>query len=461
MNSILTTRSIRRRLAVQLSVVAALLSLLFAYSVKVIGENTAQTTQDRVLASAATSISDAIRTESDELVVDIPYSAFSMLGALSDDRVYYRIDVAGETVTGYGDLPVDAVPTRAGEPAYSSTDYLGQEVRIASVTRSITVSERSVGAVVSVAQTRSGFSAVTSGIRTIATAVGIAFFGMAVVLVLLAAQSAIRPLRTVSTAVERRGPEDLRPVNESVPTEVAPLVKALNRLMSRFSNALNQAEEFIAEAAHRIRTPMALVQTNAEIALRTSKSDQSRRAIREIIAAAEETSRSARQILDHATVAFRADNLQRKDVPLTGLIEEVLDRLTPVADMKGIGITFWRPVEDPVCSGDPVLLESALGNIVDNAIKYSPQGSEVTVSVTSDASGIRISVEDEGPGFRKEEMGRLSDRFTRGANAEGTIGSGLGLTIVSDVLAAHGGMLEFENGEGGKGACVSIIFPAS
>ncbi|MEM7315872.1 MAG: sensor histidine kinase [Planctomycetota bacterium] len=461
MNSILTSRSIRRQLAIQLSIVAALLSLLFAYSIKVIGENTAQTTQDRVLASAATSISDAIRTESGELVVDIPYSAFSMLGALSDDRVYYRIEVAGETVTGYGDLQVDAVPTRAGESTYSSTNYLGEEVRIASVTRLITVSERPLVAVVSVAQTRSGFSTVTSGVRTIAAAVGFAFFGTAVILVLFAAQSAIRPLQNVSTAVERRGPQDLRPVSQSVPSEVAPLVGALNRLMSRFSNALNQAEEFIAEAAHRIRTPMALVQTNAEIALRTTKSSQSQRAIREIIVAAEETSRSARQILDHATVAFRADNLQRQAVPLTRLIEETLDRLSPVADMKGIGITFWQPAKDPLCSGDPVLLEAALGNIVENAIKYSPPNSEIAIALENEAAGTRILVEDEGPGFDAAEIGSLSDRFTRGSNAAGTIGSGLGLTIVSDVVQAHGGRLNIENAKGGKGACVTMELPAS
>ncbi len=461
MNNFLTARSIRRRLAFQLSIVAALLSVLFAYSIKVIGENTALTTQDRVLASAATSVADAIRTESGELVVDIPYSAFSMLGALSDDRVFYRIDVAGETVTGYGDLPVEVVPKRAGEPAYTSAIYLGAEVRIASVFRPISALERSVGAVVSVAQTRSGFNEVTSGIRAIATGVGVAFFATAVILVLFAAQSAIKPLQNVSTAVEKRGPQDLRPVNDSVPSEVAPLVTALNRLMSRFSNALDRAEEFIAEAAHRIRTPMTLVQTNAEIALRTTKSTQSRRAIREIIVAAEETSRSAHQILDHATIGFRTDNLQRQDVALTPLIDAALDRLLPVAEMKGIGITFWRPDENSVCSADPVLLESALGNILDNAIKYSPHDTEVTVTVESDTRWIRILVEDEGPGFPVAEIESLSDRFTRGSNAEGTIGSGLGLTIVTDVLEAHGGQLIIENSKRSKGACVSIILPAS
>lgn len=461
MNNILTTRSIRRRLAIQLSIVAALLSVLFAYSIKVIGENTAQTTQDRVLASAATSIADAIRTESGELVVDIPYSAFSMLGALSDDRVFYRIDVAGETVTGYDDLPVESVPERAGQPAYASTWYLGVEIRVASVTRPLSASERSVHAVVSVAQTRSGFNEITSGIRTIATGVGIAFFATAVVLVLIAAQSAIRPLQKVSTAVERRGPQDLRPVGETVPSEVAPLVTALNRLMSRFSNALDRAEEFISEAAHRIRTPMALVQTNAEIALRTTKSTQSRRAIREIIVAAEETSRSARQILDHATVGFRTDHLQRQDVALTPLIESVLDRLQPVADMKGIEVSYSHPDQGFACLGDPVLLESALGNVLDNAIKYSPHDTRVTVSAESNEGLIRVSVKDEGQGFHEAEIEGLADRFVRGSNAEGTVGSGLGLTIVSDVLKAHGGQLIIENAKGRKGACVSIVLPAS
>ena len=461
MSNISNQRSIRRQLVVQLSVVAALLSILFAYSVKVIGENTAQTTQDKVLASAATSIADAIRSESGELVVDIPYSAFSMLGALSDDRVFYRIDVAGDTVTGYEDLPVALVPERAGQPMYASTKFLGEEVRIASVMRTLSVSDQSLGAVVSVAQTLSGFKEVTSGIRTIATAVGIAFFATAVILVLLAAQTAIKPLQRVSNAVERRGPEDLRPVSHVVPSEVAPLVNALNRLMSRFSNSLDRAEDFISEAAHRIRTPMALVQTNAEIALRTAKSTQSRRAIREIIQAAEETSRSAGQILDHASVGFRTDNLQRQDVDLAQLIDSALDRLLPVAEMKGIGMKFLRSNGKCVCAADPVLLESALGNILDNAIKYSPPDTTVKVSLECDSDWAWILTHDEGPGFPTEEIEGLSERFIRGSNSVGIVGSGLGLTIVSDVLEAHGGQLRIKNAKGGEGACVSIVLPVS
>jgi len=461
MNIFSNKRSIRQRLAVQLSLVAALLSVLFVYSLQIIGERTAQTTQDKVLASAATSIADAIRFESGEIVVDIPYSSFSMLGALSDDRVFYRIDVAGDTVTGYEDLPVASVPETPGQPVYASTEFLGGDVRIASVLRALSVSERSVAAVVSVAQTQSGFKKITSGIRTIATVVGMAFFAIAVILVLLAAQSAIKPLERVSNAVERRGPEDLRPVNEIVPSEVAPLVKALNRLMSRFSTALDRAEEFIAEAAHRIRTPMTLVQTNAEIALRTTKSSQSRRAIREIILAAEETSRSAQQILDHAAVGFRTDNLHREEVDLKRLIDAVFDRLSPIAEMKGIGLTFRRPKGKFVCSGDPVLLESALGNILDNSVKYSPPDTIVELSLDCDTDWFRIMVQDEGPGFPAGEIKGLSDRFTRGSNAEGIVGSGLGLTIVSDVLEAHGGQLRIGNSEGRKGACVSVLLPAS
>lgn len=451
--------SIHRRLAIQLSVVAAILTIVFVLSVRTVGENTAQLTQDSVLLASATSISDSMRIERDEVIIDLPYSAFSMLDSVSEDRIFYRIIVNGRTVTGYKDLPVIEKRMQDDFPHFATQQYKSYDIRTVTVKRIMSTAGTSTVVHVVVAQTQSGFIQVASRVFSIATAIGSVFFVLAILLCLLTAQNALRPLTMIARAVRKRGPEDLSPVQRSVPKEVFPLVAALNNFIGRLDLALQRADEFIADAAHRIRTPMALVQTNAEIALRTTKSTASRDAIKEVIRATEETSRSAGQILDHATIAFRSESLIREPLDLNNLILDSIRKLTPIADMKSIDLEFEPSLAKPVCRADAVLLQSAIGNIVDNAIKYSPTDSTVRIAVEKTDRQFRISICDQGRGFDDPEPDLLTARFKRGANSRDVIGAGLGLTIVSDVVAAHDGKLEISQNAGGCGSCVSVYLP--
>ena len=451
--------SIRLRLTTQLVVVAAVLSIVFVYSVWSVGKNTAETTQDKVLSAAAASIADALRTERGELVVDIPYSTFSMLEAISDDRIFYRIIVNGTTVTGYEDLPADPSLVDSRVPHFSNNVFVGEDVRTVAVKRSFSALGVPVDVVVFVAQTRAGYTRIASDVLSVAAWVGSGFFLFAIVLCLVASQSALRPLREVARAVERRGPEDLRPMRQLTPVEITPLVSALNGFISRLESSLNRAEEFIADAAHCLRTPLAMIRTNAEIALRTTRSTPSRQALREILKAADESSRSTGQLLDHATVTFRSDNMKVERVEVVSLVADTIDRFEPVAEMKGIRLlsTPGRTTVD--CRADPVLLRSALGNIIDNAIKYSPADSVIRVSTDLPSDRIRISVCDQGRGFGEKSCEMLTGRFTRGDNVEDIIGSGLGLTIVAKVVDSHQGELCIASNPEGAGTCVSIILP--
>ena len=112
-------------------------------------------------------------------------------------------------------------------------------------------------------------------------------------------------------------------------------------------------------------------------------------------------------------------------------------------------------------AGDPLLLDSALRNVLDNAIKYSPEDTTVSLDVRQDGGEIRIGVTDEGPGLGDGPVEELTERFRRGGNAEGIVGSGLGLTIADDVLRAHGGRLDLGAGPKGKGTCVTLVLPSS
>ena len=229
--------------------------------------------------------------------------------------------------------------------------------------------------------------------------------------------------------------------------------------MKRLETSLSRSEDFIAEAAHRVRTPLAIVRTQAEIVQRRVSDDDTRNAVREMIQAVDESSRTAGQLLDHAMVVFRLDDLAREPVDLPALVRETVAQVGPLSEMRDIDLIAGR-MEDAAVEGDAILMQNALRNLLDNAIKYCPPLSEVTVSVLNDGDEICLQVCDTGPGFPEGGKRRLVQRFSRGDNVSGVAGSGLGLTIVEDVTVAHGGRFTIENSKEG-GACARLFFPAS
>ena len=278
---------------------------------------------------------------------------------------------------------------------------------------------------------------------------------MAVLLSFWATSTAIGPLQRLATSITRRGPQDLSPVSSPVPTEMVPLVSSLNSLMGRLDQALRQSEDFIAEAAHRVRTPLATVRSHAETTLQRVDKEENRQALRAMMRAVDESSRAAGQLLDHAMITFRADHLDRQPLDLVGLVRELVQGLTPIADMKDIALRVDADPSVPLM-GDAILVQNAVRNLIDNALKYAPPDSSIDITIKA-APQPFVDVRDHGPGFPDNDMSALSARFARGSNASGIIGSGLGLTIAQDVATAHGGTLVLSNHEEG-GACVSLRF---
>ncbi len=450
--------SIRRRLFFQLAGVAALLSLAFFLVVRNVAERAAEGTQDDILGASATAIADSLRSEEGGITLDLPYSALSMLGTVSEDRVFYRVDVAGETLTGYDDLPLPARAAPFDEPVFHTLSYRGEDVRVAAVARKVGSQDGRAEALVAVAQTRQGLAAISQRITATATGIGVGFFLLATALSLWAAGSALKPIGRVTSAVTRRGPKDLRPVKTDIPAELAPLVDALNGFMGRLRTSLSRTEDFIAEAAHRVRTPLATVRAQAEVTHRKLKKPEHRQAIREMIRAIDESARSAGQMLDHAMVTFRADSLTRERLDLGALLAESCDRLGPTADLKDITIRRSRPADPVTIDGDSILIQAALMNILDNAIKYSPEESEIEVALAV-GDDLALSVADQGRGFGGVDHARLTGRYQRGDNVGDIVGSGLGLTIADDVARAHGGRLTISANPKGRGACVSLVLP--
>ncbi|MEP0155753.1 sensor histidine kinase N-terminal domain-containing protein [Pseudophaeobacter sp.] len=445
--------SLRNRLAVTLIGGASLLALLLFLVVRNYAAQIAQQGQDSILGASVSSILDAAVLRDDQVEIDFPYASFSMLTTPAHDRVFYAIYRDDQLLSGYADLPRpdSADSPDSGERHYQTAAFIGKPIRVSTASRTLLGADVKTHITVSVAQTQDALSDRLNAISRNVASFGMGFFVLVVLLSFWVTSITIAPLNRLATSVARRGPQDLSPVSKPVPTEMLPLVGALNRLMARLNQSLTQSEDFIAEAAHRVRTPLATVRSYAETTLQRVDKEQNRQALRSMIRAIDESSRAAGQLLDHAMITFRADQLEYQQLDLVDLVQDLVLRLAPVAEMKDIDLRFH--IDQPVhCQGDPILLQNAIRNLIDNALKYSPSESTIDIRVSASPRP-QVEIHDQGPGFPPDEISDLALRFSRGNNAAGTIGSGLGLTIAQDVAIAHGGKLTLSNLTGG-GACV-------
>ncbi|MGB3279631.1 MAG: sensor histidine kinase [Pseudorhodobacter sp.] len=454
----LPSGSLRAKLVVQLLVVAAVLAVLLYFTVRSTADRAAEATQDAILGAATTSIAEQLRATDDGIEVDLAYATFSMLGAMGQDRLFYRIDIGDITVTGYDDLPLPELRPASLAPAFYTSAYLDTELRIAAVARSMVVGKGPVPVLVLVGQTRQGQAAIADSLANRAALIGLGFFLLAVPLSLLSAGSVFNPINRLAEAVGRRGPRDLRPVRHPTPSELAPLVGALNGFVARLRGALSQTETFIAEAAHHIRTPLSTVRTEAEIALRQSQDEATRVRLRSMIRGVETSARSASQLLDHAMVLYRSDQLEREEVDLAQVVRNVARAFEPTAELKELSLVVEGDAAALLTIGDPLLIESALRNLVDNAIKYSDAETEVRIVLSRGDGMAKLQVFDQGRGLSGASTAQLTSRFSRGGNVRDVVGSGLGLTIVWEVATALGGQFELISREGG-GTCASLSLP--
>lgn len=452
-DSAVISGSLRNRLMITLIGGAALLAVILFFTVRSYAVQVAQQGQDNILAASVTSMLDSAAIRNGAVEVDVPYVAFSMLGTSADDRVFYAILQDGAFLSGYEDL--NYVPSPSGEGLVFQSGWVrGAAVRKISASRVLIGADSRTKIQIVLAQTQDALSETLSRISRNAAFLGLGFFTLSAVLSLWATSATIGPLNRLAYSVARRGPQDLSPFRKPVPQEMAPLVTSLNSLMGRLDFSLSQSEDFIAEAAHRVRTPLATVRSYAEGVFQRVEKEENRDAMRSVVKAIDESSRAAGQLLDHAMVTFRADHLEREDVDLVELVQDLVLRMTPIAEMKDLSLRQVGDAQAPYL-GDAILLQSAVRNLIDNAMKYGPEDSTIEINVEG-GSVPWVSVCDNGPGFPPDQIATLTKRFQRGENARGTIGSGLGLTIARDVASTHGGSMELSNKPEG-GACVTLF----
>lgn len=267
----------------------------------------------------------------------------------------------------------------------------------------------------------------------------------------------IAPLRRSANAVAQRSPDDLELVAvDDAPAEVAPLLIALNRLLVRMRAALQRERRFTADAAHELRSPLAAVRANAQVLCAARTPAERDEVSANLLASVDRGSRLIDQLLTLARIESGAHALaERAPLRLDTLIENECENQQRTAEGKRITV---KTFVEPVCvSAEAGLLTIVIRNLLDNAIRYSPEGSRIEIRCGRANGRIELTVSDNGPGIPLEDRDRVFERFYRVVGNEAP-GSGLGLSIVRRIAELHGGSVAIRDGVGGRGTSIVVSF---
>ncbi len=268
---------------------------------------------------------------------------------------------------------------------------------------------------------------------------------------------ALRPLAALGAQLEARQPDNLAALRlDGAPSEVAPLVLSLNALFGRIGRLIENERRFTADAAHELRTPLAALKTQAQVARGAAADAERRRALDNVIAGCDRAARLVEQLLTLARLDPEQFKGRREACDLRALAQQAIAELAPAALSRDIEIELAEG-GPAALDGYPVLLGILLRNLLDNAIRYSPGRGTVRVEVAGAGSETRLTVTDEGPGIAPEERAKVGQRFYR-ILGSGESGSGLGLSIVRRIAEIHGATVALDAGPAGSGLRVTVRF---
>jgi two-component system sensor histidine kinase TctE len=406
---------------------------------------------DRRLKQAANALMARVQIADGQITLDANPSGSSAL-PLPDSIKYAVRDAQGHLLFGDAQLP-----------AVAMNSVNAQQFAMAQV------DQRSVRSLTTRFDTRSGVVIITTAdVRpAVEPAARLGFMStllwdfvqldITLVLVWLGIRLGLRPVRRLRDEIASRSPHDLRPIVESsVPREITPVVVTLNRLFTMLRNSVQSQQQFIANTAHQLRTPITGMQAQLDILIGEPAAQPISGRLRTLQESVRRLAHSSNQLLSLAR-ADPATNMAAKNRPveLNAIVSEVAAKFFDRALQSNIDLGV--EVQPASIIADPSLLDDLLSNLVDNALKYTPAGGSITVSAGERNGSPFLAVEDTGPGIAEAERQRVRQRFYRLPNSPG-YGSGLGLAIVDEIAQLYGATMTIGSGAGGQGTRVLLVF---
>ncbi|MEK8050989.1 sensor histidine kinase N-terminal domain-containing protein [Ideonella sp. DXS22W] len=408
---------------------------------------------DRSLLGAIKSMDLSVSTASGGLSVEQPYRLFEFFELTASGPVHFRVATDdGLVEIGSPDLPPPPQPLADGQPQFYDAQYLDQPVRIGALRRPL---DPPVGdarhVLIQVAETTGSRERFTATFVQRALLRDAGVLGVLVLAVAWASAWALRPVRRLAEATRRRAADDLRALPATgLPSDLVPLVDAINQQVARTSALLAQRRQFLDDASHQLRTPLTTLRAQLDYALRETDPARSREAIDALSRELAHATRATNQLL--ALARADAGVLQPERVELRALAREVALALLPQA--RALGVDFGVEADEQAVDavGDRLQLREALSNLAHNALVHG-MGPVTLEAAAEPGGGWRLGVVDAGPGLPPEVLARLGERFVKG---RGSRGAGLGLSMARAVAERHGGRLQAGPGEGGRGLRVAL-----
>lgn len=415
---------------------------------------------DRELLDTALDLGRNVREANNQLYLDLPQPVIEMLISGEQGRYYYRANgPSGEYITGAPDLPDPPDGAQTDRVSYYDAIYRNEQIRVVGLRVPVRPGSGKGALLIQVAEKtrlRDEFARqillkmiVPQGILVVLATLTV-WFGVGI---------GLRALTSIRGQIERRSHVDLSPLrSDEAPAEVRPLIGAMNELLSRLSAALTGQQRFIADAAHQLRTPIAALKAQAELALREVSDEKNRATLQQLHAAAEHASRLVSQLLTLARAEPGSHrSVLREPVEISALAREVAMEWVPQALQRGIDLGFDDGSVATTVSADPFLIRELLNNLIDNALNYTPEGGQVTVRIAGGTGVPALEIEDNGPGIPAEERERVFERFYRIPDSRAD-GCGLGLAIVREIAQGHGARVEVLPGREGRGTLMRVSF---
>lgn len=449
------------------------LLLLWPMSIAItylVAQTISSTPFDRELADTVTVLSQQVKDVQGRAAFTLAPSTRALLRGDQEDHVYFQVlGTRGEFIGGDRDIPLPSEfeAPETGVVSYRNDVVRGQDVRVAYTWLEQKGQSGEMPVLIQVAETLEKRSQLANEIIKGVIIPQFVILPIAVVLVWFGLSRGIAPLNALQAKIRARRPDDLSPINASeAPTEIAPLVGAFNELLQRLDQSLAVQKRFVADAAHQMKTPLAGLRTQAELALRHTSDDEARRSLRLLLTSTERSTHLINQLLTLARAENPEAVRQRSEIlDLRDLARAQTREWVPEALARGIDLGFEEPPHAVLVRGNTLMLSELLKNLIDNALRYTPRQGTVTVRVATDQYGhyASLEVEDTGPGIPEGERLLVFERFYRILGSEAD-GSGLGLAIVREIAQQHEAEVTLSNNPHappgqGPGTLIGIRLP--
>ncbi len=424
---------------------------------------------DRVLVDTLNGLASRLLVRDGRVIFDFPEAAQKIFEWDIDDAAYFRIDSGKRGhIAGQPDLEATNFPAAApgaGHRLWNSS-YRQRRIRAADKIVRLAGIEDDIRVVV--AETTNSREIVTREIFLTVLTPQIVLILLAVLIVWQTMRRAIEPISEAARDLEQRTQHTLELLDDSqIPEEIRPLTVALNSLLDRLHQTLALQRQFVADAAHQLRTPLTALKLHLENALIAQRIEDIRPMLEQIRIATDRATRLAQQLLTLAESEEQLLRGQRDEFDLSLLLQEIKNLWQPRAAQRGIALSLHSETnhEGVMLLSHRDLLIQVLDNLIDNALRYCPPGSAVQIVQTLPKEGpIQIRIEDNGPGIPVSERDQVIRRFYRGdqsptSNHQTPAGSGLGLAIAHEIMMRLGGSLTIGEGPQGKGTRIELLLP--